>query len=454
MKNRPSISRFDRRALLKGTGAGVAAMTLAGGPSRLQSTFAQSTFPAEGTPFAGTKLRVAMVAEPKPVMLKGLLGEFTDLTGIEVEFDDLAYPTLQEKQLTALTQGGDTYDIVHVDGVWMGQYAGNGWIGSVQDLVDATDPEVLNLPDFLPALMSELSEWDGELYGLPFDTSVMMFYYRPSLLEKYGLEVPQTWDDTLAAATAITAGEQGNDIYGITLMAKRGVQLGCTYTNLLGSYGGRFYDENYKATLTEPAAVSALETLVALVGQANPGSLAQDYDEGDAFFSGGQAAMFIQWNDSIPAYGDPDRSKIVDDWDVAVIPGNTQADGTLLQTPVIGGWNVGILADTPNRDAAWEFMLWATSPDMEKRLAEAQPPARASVLSDPDMVAQYPQYPAMLESFSIGWGRPRIPEWPQMADAIEASLSAAVSGDSSPEDALSEANDLVDQVLMAAGLQK
>lgn len=454
MKNRPEISRFDRRMLLKGTGAGVAAVTLAHKMSFQQSVLAQSTFPASGTPFAGTKLKVAMVAEPKPVMLKTLLGEFTDLTGIEVEFDDLAYPTLQEKQLTALTQGGDTYDVVHVDGVWMGQYAGNGWIGSVQDLVDTTDPDVLDLPDLLPTLMQEISDWDGGLYGLPFDTSVMMFYYRPSLLEKYGLEVPKTWDDALAGATAITAAEHDNDVYGITVMAKRGVQLSCTYTNLLGSYGGRFYDENFKCTLTEPAAVTALETLVALVGQANPGSLAQDYDEGDAFFSGGQAAMFIQWNDSIPAYGDPERSKIVDDWDVAVMPGQPQDDSSVLQTPVLGGWNVGIVTDTPNRDAAWEFMLWATSPEMEARLAAAQPPARASVLSDPEMVAKFPQYPAMLESFGIGWGRPRIPEWPQMADTIEASLSAAVSGDSSPEDALSEANDLVNQILIAAGLQQ
>lgn len=411
-------------------------------------------FPSTGKPYAGAQLNVSMVAEPKPLKLKTLVPEFEQLTGIKVNFEDMPYPTLQEKQLTSITQGNNAYDIVHVDCVWMGQYAGQGWLTQVDDLAAQTDPKYLDLADFVPRLTQELDYWDGKLYGLPFDTSVMMFYYRTDLFEKYGLKAPTTWDEVLQAATKITEGEKANDVYGITLMAKRSVQLGCTYGNLLGAYGGYYYDKNYKATMNSPEAIQALEMLKKLVDQANPGALAQDYDEGDAAFAGGSAAMFLQWNDSIPRYNNPDNSKIIGKWAAAPMPGVKMPDGKIRQSPTIGGWNTGILAESKNKEAAWEFLLWAVSKEMEHKLADAQPPARSSVLSEPDMVAKYPEYGPMLDTLKVAWGRPRIPVWPQMTDNIEAALSQAVTGELSPADALNKVNPILDETLKTAGLQK
>ena len=451
-----STSGVSRRTLLKWTGAGLAAATAGGAATaRPHVAGAQShDFPSKGQPYAGTALNVAMVAEPKPLALKQLIPEFEQQTGIKVNFEDLAYSTLQEKQLTAITQGSGAYDIVHIDCVWMGQYAGQGWLAPVDDLAKRTDPAALDLEDFVPKLLSELSEWDGQLYGLPFDTSIMMFYYRTDLLKQHGVELPQTWEQVHAAAQKITDAEKANDVYGLTLMAKRGVQLGCTYGCLLGANGGYYYDDAYKATLSAAPAVTALQDLVGLVQVANPGSLAQDYDEGDATFAGGGAAMFVQWNDSIPRYNNPEESKIVGNWAAAVMPGVNQSDGSILRTPTIGGWNTGILSDSPHKEAAWEFLLWATSKDMERRLADAQPPARASALSDPELVKRFPEYAPMLESLNLAWGRPRIKVWSQMADTIDAALSEAVTQQQTPADALAEANTAVDQILFEGGFQK
>ena len=343
----------SRRSFLSGTGLAMVGFATGARFEGGQRVAAQSyDFPASGQPYAGTELNVAMVAEPKPLALKELLPEFEDATGIKVNFEDLAYTTLQEKQLTAITQGGAAYDVVHVDCVWMGQYAGQGWLAPIDDLAARTDPAALDLEDFVPELLNEISLWDKQLYGLPFDTSIMMFYYRTDLLDKYDLAVPQTWDEVSQSAKMITEKERANDIYGLTLMAKRGVQLGCTYGCLLGANGGYYYDDAYQATLDRPEANAALESLVQLVSEANPGSLAQDYDEGDATFAGGQAAMFVQWNDSIPRYDDPEKSNIAGKWAAAVMPGIAQADGSIKRTPTIGGWNTGILADSPKQEAA------------------------------------------------------------------------------------------------------
>jgi multiple sugar transport system substrate-binding protein len=237
-------------------------------------------------------------------------------------------------------------------------------------------------------------------------------------------------------------------------MAKRGVQLGCTYGCLLGANGGYYYDDAYQATLDRPEANAALESLVQLVSEANPGSLAQDYDEGDATFAGGQAAMFVQWNDSIPRYEDPEKSKIAGKWAAAIMPGITQADGSIKRTPTIGGWNTGILADSPKQEAAWEFLLWAVSKDMERRLVTAQPPARRSVLADPAIAAEYPEFKPMLESLHTAWGRPRIKVWPQMADAVDAALSQAVTGEKDPAAVLTEVNQTLNTILSEGGFQQ
>jgi len=408
-------------------------------------------FPAANKPYAGTTLNVTMVGEPKPIALIQYLPEFEEATGIKVNFEVLPYGNLQEKQLIAVTQGAGTYDMVHVDGIWMGQYAGHGLIIPVDSFVEQTDPEVLDFKDFLPTCLSEFCAWDSKLYGLPFDTCVVMLYYRTDLLEKYNLKVPTTWDELYRAAKIITDNEKQNNVYGLTLMAKRGVQLQATYATIFGSYGGYYYDENYQATLNSMAALESLKMLNKLISVSNPGCLAQDYDELNATFSNGNAAMAIQYNDSIPSFKDPSQSKIVGKWSVATLPG-TVVDGKLKIAALLGGWNMGILSDSKNKEAAWEFQLWATSKEMETRLAVAQPPSRRSVLVA--LANQYPEYVPMLESFDTGWGRPRIDKWTEMSDAIETALSQAVTGETTPEIALENAQQQENQILLRGGYQK
>jgi len=412
------------------------------------------TFPGEGKPYEGTTLNVALVAESRSDAIKQLLPEFEDQTGIKVNLDILPYPTLQEKQFTAVTQQSGAYDIVHVDCVWMGQYAGQGWLEPVTDFVEQTDPAVLQLDDFHPRVLEEQSMWDGVLYGLPFINAVHVLYYRPDILDKYDLEVPTTWDELYKVAAIITENEGENGVYGVTFMGKRGVQLLCNYVGMLGAFGSDFYDENYNSTLDSPEAISALDYFHGLVDVANPGVLSQDYDECAQTFADGQAAMNLQWQNAAPWFDNPEKSQIVGMYAIALEPGVMQDDGSISRSPCFGGWDMGISADSANKEAAWEFIVWATTPEMERRLATAMPSSRVSVLSDPEFAAEHIEYPIMVESFDYALGRPRIPEWPQMADLIEASLSEAMTGAKTPAEAMQEVNPLLNEILMAAGYQQ
>jgi multiple sugar transport system substrate-binding protein len=389
-------------------------------------------------PWAGATINVAMVAEPRSDAIAKVANEFTELTGIKVNFHILAYPTLQEKQMVALTQGTGAYDIVHVDCVWVGQYAGEGWTIPVEEFILRTDHNTLALDDFIPAVVSEQGMWQDRIYGLPCIQAVFGLHYRTDIFEKYGVEVPQSWEELRETAEKLNLKEPG--VHGITFMGRRGVQLQCTYDNMLWSFGGEWYDENYRPTINSQAAVDALEYFKSLIPFAPRGVLTYDWDENARAFAQGTAAMTIQWQNAAPTFYDPEKSKIVGKFKFTKVLGKKQPDGSIKRTPTFGGWSLQIPKDSKHKEAAWEFMVWASSRELDPRLAYSQPGSRFSGLEDPEIQKKYIEYPGMLESLPIAKGRPRIAPYSELADALEVALSEAMTGAKSSKKALDEAN--------------
>ena len=403
-------------------------------------------------PWEGTVINVAMVAEPRSDAIAKLVPEFEKLTGIKVNFHILAYPTLQEKQLVSLTQGTGSYDIVHVDCVWVGQYAGEGWTIPLEEFILRTNHATLALDDFIPAVVAEQGMWQNRIYGLPCIQAVFGLYVRTDIFEKHGAKVPQTWEELLATAKELHLKEPG--VSGITFMGRRGVQLQCTYDNILWSYGGDWYDENFQPTINSKEAVAALEYFKSLIPYAPKGVLSYDWDENAHAYAQGNAAMTIQWQNAAPTFYNPEKSKIVDKFQFNLVPGTKQADGSIKRTPTFGGWSLEIPKDAKNKEAAWEFMVWASSPDLDPRLAHSQPGSRFTGLNDPANQKKFVEYQGMLESLPIAKGRPRIAPYSELADALEVALSEAMTGSKSSQDALDGANKKFEFVMKKWGYGK
>jgi len=122
------------------------------------------------------------------------------------------------------------------------------------------------------------------------------------------------------------------------------------------------------------------------------------------------------------------------------VPGKRQSDGSIYRTPTFGGWSLQIPESSKNKEAAWEFIVWATSKGLDPRLAYSQPGPRYSTLNDPKMKAKYIEYDAMMKSLPIAKGRPRIAPYSELADALEVAVSEAMTGSKSSKRALDEAN--------------
>ncbi len=419
-----------------------------------EPTKSRYSFPAPEGAYKGKTLYIALVGEPRSEAVKKLSAEFEAKTGAKVNIDVLPYANLEEKQNIALTQKAGIYDVVDVNCIWAAQYLEGGWIISLDDYINKTDPNVINIDDFVPAMLDIQGTWEGRIYGLPFISAMFQMWYRTDIFTKYGLKPPETWDDVVEIAKIINEKEKSNGVYGVTFMAKRGIQLDCEFHNVLCSMGGYYYNENFNATLNTPQAIRAIEYLKSLVPLSNPGVLSQDYPEAQTAFAQGKAAMLLQWNNAYAPFLDESSSKIAGKWAGYLLPGEKQHDGSIRRGPMLAGWGLGIAEDSKEKDLAWEWIMWATLPEQEKKLAPYGPGARKSFFENPEIKANYPWFEWTFKSLEYATALPRYAFWPKMNEQLDVYLSQAITGERPVKDAMNDLNTEVDRVLRESGYQK
>jgi multiple sugar transport system substrate-binding protein len=111
---------------------------------------------------------------------------------------------------------------------------------------------------------------------------------------------------------------------------------------------------------------------------------------------------------------------------------------------------MGIMSASENKQEAFDFMVWATSPEQIKISAtRGNPPVRASVFTDPELTAQeqFRHYPILMEAIEASTPRPRHPRWPEIENAFGKELSAAVAGTVTPAEALANAQAAVEAIV-------
>ena len=102
----------------------------------------------------------------------------------------------------ALSSGSTSpYDIILDDVSFVAELADQGWLLPLDDLMEKYQDQY-DTADFLDSLIAEHTV-DGVIYGVPIEVNPMFLFYRSDLLEKYSLEVPETWDDVVAACKVL-----------------------------------------------------------------------------------------------------------------------------------------------------------------------------------------------------------------------------------------------------------
>ena len=382
--------------------------------------------------------------------LKAAARDYEAQTGVRVEIAEFPYANLFEKELIDLNAAAGAYDLIMLDDPWFPRFATQDFLTDLAPLFErrgvTTGPDA----DFVPtslALCRHPYE-TGALLALPYVGNSQLFFYRKDLFAKHSLSAPATWDDVLASARAIHEREPagapaGGRVHGYVMRAAQGNAVVADFMPIFWAFGAEMFDAEGRPTVNSPEAVAALKFMLELGKYAPPGYASFNADEVSAHLLQGTAAMSINWPAWIGAFSDPARSKVVGLVEFGAMPGARNPGRA-----EIGNWLIAIPRASKNAEAAFDFLLWATSPEQMKRSAlRGNPPTRKSVFNDAELLAKFPAYPAQFRSLENSRPRPRTPLWNEIENAFGVYLSKANGGELSPEDAMTQANARIAEIV-------
>ena len=374
-------------------------------------------------PGSNPTLTIAVNAGVEGSALKAAAGEWGEQHHTRIEVVELPYANLFEKESLDLQSHTGAYDVIMLDDPWFPKLVADDGLSPLPRPPDA---------DFLPSCLA-VCRRSETFFALPYVGNSQLFFYRKDLFEKYKLGVPDRWEKVREAAKTIGAGEK---MFGYVMRAAPGNPAVTDFIPLLWAFGGDIFDAQGKPNLTSPEALEALRFMVELGKSSPPGYAGFNASEVSAQLLQGTAAMSINWPAWIAAMDDPSQSKATGKIEFAPMP-----SARMPGVAELGAWLVAVPASSPHRDAALEFIYWATeAAQMTQAALRGNPPTRRSVFQSADLIKKFRAFPAQLGALEAARPRPRTAQWNEIENAFGVSLSQANSGALSPEAAMQQAN--------------
>ncbi|MFD2647039.1 ABC transporter substrate-binding protein [Devosia albogilva] len=413
-------------------------------------------------------LTIATVNNGDMVRMQGLSSQFTDETGIQLNWVVLEENTLRQNVTTDIATNGGQYDIMTIGTYEAPIWARQGWLAPLDALT--ADPEY-DVDDILPPIREGLS-YEGKLYAAPFYGESSFIMYRTDLMEEAGLEMPDepTWEFIGEAARAMT--DRDNDINGICLRGKAGWGENMAFlTAMSNSFGARWFDENWVPQFDSPEWKETLDTYLSLMADAGPaGASSNGFNENLTLFQQGKCGMWIDATVAASFVTNPEDSTVADKVGFALAPDN----GLGKRGNWLWAWSLAIPNSSQNKEAAEQFINWATSKDYLALVAEKEgwanvpPGTRTSLYENPEYQAAAPFAQMTLDSINAanpaeptvdpvpytGVQFVAIPEFAGIATNVGQLFSAALAGQMSADDALAQAQDAATRDMTRAGYIK
>ncbi len=365
--------RFNRRRRQVLHAAGVGAATLA-----LPAL-------AQTKPFAGIKLRGAAYQHSFFNLLRKYIPEFETQTGMTVDLQLSAFGVYNQQADLELASGGSAWDFCNVTFILAGRWVGAGLLANLDDYSGSVQhtPSSWRPDDFVKGAQLPYLDKAGKTYGYAWEGGAMLMgLSRSDLMKKRGVAIPTTFDELQRVCDAV----HGQD--NVT---------GFVSTNLhhwhlppyIQGYGGDVFASppgNVTPTLDAPPAIQGAEFYSRLLAKyAPPGVLNYTEDQARSALIAGRSNIFIHSSSWITAMLTAPDSKAKDTALVTRMPAGPKGD-----FPASNSQGLGIPKNARNKEAAWEFIKWALSPQMAARLVKDGHPSvcRRSVIESAAYRAQ------------------------------------------------------------------
>jgi len=402
----------------------------------------------------GDSINVLMVNNPQMEDLQQLTAEhFTAETGIEVNFTVQPENEVRDRIGQEFTAQAGQYDVASISNYEVPFYSGNKWLAPLDDFI--AEDEAFDQADILEPIATGLTGEDGSVYAEPFYGESSFLMYRTDVFDELGLTMPPkpTWQEVADLAAQVDDARE--DMKGICLRGLPGWgQVFAPLTTVVNTFGGTWFDEDWNAQVNSPEFVEATQFYVDLVTQhGEPGPAQAGFTECLNNMTQGDVAMWYDATSaagSLEAEGSPVAGKV---GYVAAPVVETETSGWLYS------WAWGIQAASEKKDAAWQFISWASSKEYEELVGEElgweRAPAgkRSSTYENPAyQEAASAFYAATQEAISSAdpespGVQPRpapgiqfvaIPEFAALGTTVSEYVSAAIAGQSTVQEALDQ----------------
>lgn len=305
----------------------------------------------------------------------------------------------------------------------------------------------------------------GKLVMLPraqFDVSAL--YYQKDLYEDadraaafedeygYPLAVPETWDQV--KDQAIFFADPPN-FYGTQYAGKDEAIVGRFY-ELVVANGGALFNDDFSPAFNSDAGKEALQWFVDLYesGAVPAGTTNYLWDDLGNGFASGTIALNLDWPGWAAFFNDASSSKVAGNVGMAPAPKGS--------TGVRSGWSgfhgFSVTEDCANKEAAASLVDFLTNEDSQKLESSAGPlPSRTAVWEWVAEEAKDDPYRAEVlaafqETAATAFAVPPTEYWIESTNLIYPELQAAILGDKTVDEALSDASDAVDELMQEEGV--
>ncbi len=402
-----------------------------------------------------TELTIAIVNNGHMINMQTVAEAYTAETGVTLNWVSLEEGVLREQVTSDTATGGGQYDIINIGMQEAPIWGAAGWIEALEFGAD------YDVDDMLPAMRNGLSA-DGTLYAAPFYGESSMVMYRKDLTDAAGVSIADndSWENVMAAAAAMH--DPDNGVYGACLRGKPGWGDNMAFvTTMVNSFGGAWFDADYRPALDSAEWNAAVTFYVDLLGSYGPpGSEGNSFNEILALYNEGKCGLWI---------------------DATIAASFLEVDGVAYaQSPNAGNpvganwlwaWAMAVPTGTDNTEEAMAFIEWATSkayieavgnhpdfgwgsvPTGTRTSTYAIPEFQAAAaFADAELAAINSAAPEATDIKPyVGVQFAAIPEFPEVGTAVAQEIAAALSGAKTVEEALEAAQAAADAIMSEAG---
>lgn len=441
-------------------------------------------------PYAGVTIRGISESTPPSRHSQEVLGAlFTELTGINVEFEVTSWDEMYNKAIRDMEANTGTYDFVYIEQDIIYTYLARDFLTNLTQLL-ADNPDLVSADFDVSKFTSFIDNFkdptSGDVFGVPMEAFIKPYLYRKDLFENPDIQAAfsEQYGYDLAPATNhqqyreiaefFTAYGDENDmeLWGTTVQGNTGhsssfYEFVETIAPTFGVYNWGIDLETWKACeanggrMNSQEAKDALTFWVDMLEFAPPEATSSTWDEVAASFAAGRAAQgWVYGENAAWIATDPDRSTVVGAVGVALPP---VAEGVMADAESGAGYigyydggAFGIPHSSKNKEAAllWLQFIGQESVQADWAIAGSRI-VMESTYDDPAVqevdakVDGY--YTLMREQGPLFRGAPPLPVHPQVRSAVEPFIWRTLAGELTPGDALDQACAAAEETMVQLG---